>query len=337
MSFLINACRRGGLIGSGWLGFQKQLFQMMPFLFLLGIVSIPFLRPATVTAGIETAVVSNGGSLLAQTEHQDLDEASDGTYRFSSFTSDVATIPWHATILTVGIGVLGVVSWDWGSASFSFTSEGFFGDDTKYFGMDKLGHAYSTYILTDFLVYSMKANGASLSAPYSAALLSWSLMLGVEIFDGFSEDYGFSYEDFIFNTLGVGFSILRQTIPGLRETLDFRLEYIPSGNTNGFQPDTDYSGQKYILALKLAGFEWCQQTPLRYLELHGGYFARGFTDDEKERGEPERKEPYIAISLNLSELFFKNTRIGKTAFGHYASRILEYIQVPYTYIPTAHD
>ncbi len=280
---------------------------------------------------------STPNTLFDRGSHHDFDVRPASPYHLSSFRSDVATIPWQTTALVAGIGVLGVASWDWGSSSFNFNDEGFFGSDTGSLGMDKLGHGYSTYVISDFLTHSMRANGASASAPYNAPLFSWMLMLGVEIFDGFSDDHGFAYEDLIFNGLGAGFSLLRNTIPGMREKLDFRLEYIPSGNTDGFHPITDYSGQKYILALKLAGFDWCKQTPLQYVELHGGYFARGFTDYEKERGEPERKEPYVAVGLNISELLFGNTKIGKTNFGRHASRFLEYVQIPYTYIATAHD
>ncbi len=320
-----------------WIRFLQQVYPKKPFVFLAAVALLSLFFPAPVSAEIKTIGVLDNATVLAHPRYHDHHEQLTGPYRLSSFPPDVATISWQAAVLTTGIGILGVVSWEWGSSGFNFTDEGFFGNDTAYFGMDKLGHAYSTYVTAEFLTHGMQSNGASSYAPYNGALLSWGMMLGVEIFDGFSKDHGFAYEDLIFNSLGAGFSALRNTIPGLRETLDFRLEYIPSGNTDGFQPATDYSGQKYILALKLAGIDCCRHSPLRYLELHGGYFSRGFTDDEKERGEPERKEPYIALSLNISELVFKSTPLGQTKIGRYADRILEYVQVPYTYLPTARD
>ncbi len=51
-------------------------------------------------------------------------------------------------------------------------------------------------------------------------------------------------------------------------------------------PITDYSGQRYLLALKLSGFERFSRTPLRLVELHAGYYARGFTKEEEDLGEP---------------------------------------------------
>jgi hypothetical protein len=191
--------------------------------------------------------------------------------------------------------------------------------------------------MSDYFNHFMKKHNASPYASYNAALLAWGVMLGVEVFDGFSSDHGFSYEDLIFNFFGAGFSVMRNTVPGLREKLDFRIEYIPSGNVDGFHPFTDYSGQKYVLALKLAGFDRLGSTPLRFIELQGGYFARGFTEAEEERGESLRKVPYAAVGINLSELFFGKTKMGKTTFGRYSARFLEYVQIPYTYIATEQE
>ena len=258
-------------------------------------------------------------------------------YSCGTFTSDVATIPWPTAALVGGLAVVGVANWNWGNSKFNFNDEGFFEDDTGSLGMDKLGHAYSTYVMADYLNHYMKKNNASSYASYNAALLAWGVMLGVEIFDGFSSDHGFSYEDLLFNFFGAGFSVIRNTVPGLRAKLDFRIEYIPSGNINGFHPFTDYSGQKYVMALKLAGFDICRDTLLRFLEFQGGYFARGFTTAEEERGAPLRREPYVAIGLNLSELFFGKTKIGKTTFGRYTARLLEYVQIPYTYVATEYE
>ena len=53
------------------------------------------------------------------------------------------------TVLNIGIlgGMMayGLIFWDYGEQGFEFTNEGWFTDDTKYGGADKLGHAISTY------------------------------------------------------------------------------------------------------------------------------------------------------------------------------------------------
>jgi hypothetical protein len=243
-------------------------------------------------------------------------------------------VVWPETLMILGgLTVKGFVTWNWGPSGFRFNSEGWF--DRGSMGMDKLGHAYSTYMITELITDRVKykaldPNGAALAA----AAVAMTTMLYVEVFDGFSGDHGFSYEDLIADAAGAGLSILRSAVPGLQEKLDFRLEYIPSGNESGFHPITDYSGQKYVLALKLAGFEALRDTPLRFVELQAGYFARGFTQKEKAAGDPVTRDPYVAIGINLQELLFGWPSVRDTDYGRAGRRIFEYAQVPYTYIAT---
>lgn len=64
-------------------------------------------------------------------------------------------------------------------------------------------------------------------------------MTCVEVFDGFAEDHGYSYEDLVANAGGAGFSVLRSSVPGPKQKLDFRLLNLASGNVKGFHPITD--------------------------------------------------------------------------------------------------
>jgi hypothetical protein len=210
-------------------------------------------------------------------------EARMASYSFNTAVDQVSSIPWLTAGVFAGTFAIGVADWKWGSASFHFSNEGFFGKDTHDLGMDKLGHAFGTYLLTDLFTHAIRRNAADPEgAEITAVGLSMSVMTTVELLDGFS-GYGFAWQDMVMNSVGAGFSYLRNTVPGLRDKLDFRLEYVPSGNDKDFfRPYSDYSGQKYVLALKLSGFERFEDTPLRFVELQAGYFARGFTDKERE-------------------------------------------------------
>jgi len=116
--------------------------------------------------------------------------------------------------------------------------------------------------------------------------------------------------------------------------VDFRMEYLPSGDKGAFSPVTDYTGQKYLVALKLAGFDAFNDTPLRFAELQVGYFARGFTEEEQERGEKRRREPYVALGFNLQELLDQSAARHTTP-GLIAGKALHYVELPYTYAATA--
>lgn len=238
--------------------------------------------------------------------------------------------------LFLGITALGVDSWNWGSADFHFNSEGWFGMDAGSAGVDKFGHAYSAYAMSEFLSRRLQAHADSPSAAaLSAGLMSWGLMFYVEVFDGISAEHGFSYEDLLMNTGGIALSYLRSTIPALRDKLDIRIQYWPSEHVGGFHPVTDYNGQKYLAALKLSGFDRLRDTPWRYLELHAGYYSRGFVKAGQFSDEERRASAYVGISVNFTELLVKpfQQRLPRTA--RYAAIGLEYVQPPFTSVEVA--
>jgi len=264
-----------------------------------------------------------------------LDVSGYSDYDASMFFGHARSIMWDIAAVYGGVTYFGIQNWEGGSSGFTFQSEGWFGTDTKYGGMDKLGHAYTGYLLTEYFSQRIAHEvGDPNGAIISGAILGFGVQTYIEFFDGFSGGHGFSYEDFIANGVGVGFSILRNTVPEVAAKLDFRLEYLPSEYSD-FAPVTDYAGQKYVLALKLAGFEELEESPLRFFELQAGYFTQGYTDAEREAGVEQRREPYVAIGLNLNELLNQAPEVRETTPGLAASRALEYLQVPYTYVPTA--
>ncbi len=252
-------------------------------------------------------------------------------YDEKRFIEQSMSVRWDLAAVVGGISIFGIAKWNWGSSDFNFNNEGWFGEDTGSLGLDKLGHAFTTYLLTEYLTQRILQESADpRGAAFTAAGLAMGVFTYVEILDGFSGDHGFSTEDLIADAAGAAFSILRSTVPGLSEKLDFRIEYIPSGNDK-ISPVSDYSGQKYLLALKLAGFKPISDTPLRFIELQAGYYARGFTDDERKDDDELRREPYVAIGFNLQQLFANQDSV----LALMAQRGLEYVQVPYTYVATS--
>ncbi|RTZ64270.1 MAG: hypothetical protein DSZ29_05630 [Aquificaceae bacterium] len=215
-------------------------------------------------------------------------------------------LKWELGGLTAGILYLGLKEWRWGSnKTFKFNNEGFFGMDTGSGGADKLGHLYSTYVMDEFLTDRLYYKTGNLQdAAMKGAIFSAGLMLFVETFDGLSEDHGFSYEDVIMNTTGIGISYLKNTVPGLRNKLDLRVEYHRSQGDKG-HPVTDYTGYNYSAVLKLGGFKSLRTTPLKYVELQLGYHAEGFKKDDRPYFKKKKTRLYAGIGLDLSEVLFK--------------------------------
>ena len=227
------------------------------------------------------------------------------------------------TNLALSGGVLGYgfLKWDYGKNSFGFDNEGWFGQNTDDGGADKIGHAYTAY-LTSRLAYPVyqKWGYNKKSAAQQAFLTSFIFTNIMEVGDGFSKTYGFSYEDFIANSAGQFLAYALQVNPTLDEKLDFRIVYNPQDGLNS-DPLTDYESAKYLLATKLSGFEKTKNNILKYGEIHLGYYARGYG----ELNENNERNIYIGFGINIAKIledFSFNT----------ISNIFNYYQAPYTYI-----
>jgi len=233
---------------------------------------------------------------------------------------------------TVGaIVAIGFAGWDYGSHSFRTANEGWFDSDTPYGGADKLGHVFTCYALTSVYNRIYKDWGYSdHEAIRIGAVSSWLTMTVVEIGDGFSVSQGFSWQDEVMNTVGVGMAYLRHRFPAVRERIDFRWEWFPSPSVrhgDRFDVLTDYSGQKFLLAFKLDGWLQTGNPILKALEVQVGYYTRGYVSDDDDYFDGERRYGYIGLGLNVTYLLEKLT-------GHKAWGIFDYYQMPYTYLPT---
>jgi hypothetical protein len=264
-------------------------------------------------------------------------------YSFSQLGDHLHAIRWELALVGAGFAIVGFKDWDWGNTSgFQTIEEGWFSKNTRHGGMDKIGHSFSTYVIADLLTDRIRANASNpMGAPITAALVAFSIMGLAETMDGFTGRHRFSREDIVANGVGALFSVFRNTIPGLREKLDWRFMYTPASyerpgitGENGILPP--YERQRYIMALKGSGFETLKDTPLRYAELHVGFDARGFEEKERELGYPIERSFYVGVGLNLNEVLFGTgpnpnfARYRDTLPGWAARKTLEYVQVPYT-------
>ena len=226
-----------------------------------------------------------------------------------------------------GIGIVtawGLAKWDYFSRSPHSKSEGWFGNDTDDGGADKLGHIYTSYVASHGL--SALYEGWCFSkhdAGLYGALSSFAVLGFMELGDSFS-DYGFSREDFWMNALGsaAGYYLYENT--DLARKIDIRWEY--GLHPTGSDFTTDYENSKYLLAVKFNGFEATRSSFLKYLELHLGYYARGFYDPaiNKERN------LYIGLGINLTD-WFRSKGYRKTAV------LFNYMQLPGAYLAAEKD
>jgi hypothetical protein len=245
----------------------------------------------------------------------------------TSFGAEVGAVKWEAGALFAYMTVTQLIVTK-KTESFHFQNEGWFGKNTTNLGVDKLTHAYNSYLIAEILQSRIaRKTGVPGSGAVTAAVLASGLMIYSEFYDAHKVTSGFSIQDVLFNTGGAAFSVARNTIPGLEKKLDFRLLLIPNSDIYTFKGKRHYEQQRFMLALKLAGFDGMERSPLRFVELHAGYHASGFTNEDRARGETPRRRIFVGVGVNLKELFFKSPR---SPVGRAAGQVLDYLQLPYT-------
>lgn len=212
----------------------------------------------------------------------------------------------------------GTANWDYFSTRPRSVREGWFSESTQEGGADKWGHFYFSYGLSHLLARTVEDWGYSHEkAARLGAMSSFAMMGAMELGDAFS-DYGFSHEDLIMNLLGSAAGYLLYSCPGLSEKIDFRVEYIPE--LDRADVFTDYENMKFVMALKLNGFDTFQGTFARHFELLLGYYARDYP-----QGPDRERNVFLGIGLGLPEIFSRLSMPGIAGF-------FNYFQAPFTYI-----
>lgn len=242
----------------------------------------------------------------------------------------------------LGTALYGALNWwDDSSSQFRVRHEGWFNEDTPNGGADKLGHAYSFYVSTRLMRRGFQWAGYSRSkAAQWAGITSAALSVGVEIMDGFTDEYGFSPEDTIMNLGGIGLGVFLEMNPQWDDLFDVRLHYWTSDDARKFDdydPVADYSGQTYLWIIKASGIPNLRQHQwLRYFELALGYGTRGYQPNDGTE-QPTERNLYYGLSLNLSQLLndlvFKNSR---SRSQQVTEQVLEYWQMPGTALLVEH-
>jgi len=276
----------------------------------------------------QDAGTPEGAAAYGPPEPVDPDAGEERRYR--SFGSQLGAIKWEmGAILAYYTAINGPKLFEdptWPHVH----HEGWFGRSTNNIGMDKLAHTYSAYVLSDLIYARLKrktdnAPGIALTA----AALGSATMLYTEFWDSIEKSAGWSWEDVAFNSLGAGFSLLRNSVPGLDRKLDFRLMIVPNSNIIDVEGKRHFEQQRYFFAFKFAGFEAFEDSPLRLLELHLGYYARNFTLEDRAAGIRPDRRIFVGVGINLRELFFRDSR---SRVGRAAGEVLDYFQPPYTAI-----
>ena len=289
---------------------------------------VAFAEPATIAPsdyiyGPAEPRVNGASFALTPSGHVSRDYA---THR--GFLRQAGSVGTELAILSAYVGAQSIPKLFKPTTSFHFKNEGWFGRDTHNIGVDKLTHAFNTYLIAELLHYRIHRNtGGSEGDALTAGVLAAGLMALNEVSDAIEPDSGYSMQDITMNLAGAAFSVLRNTVPGLKEKLAFKLEIIPNGQIYSHVGKKHYEQQRFMFSLKGTGFEALDNSALKYLDLQVGYYASDFLNSDRDRGVVPKRHLFVGVGLNLGELLFakSQSRIGRAAYS-----ALDYLQVPYT-------
>ena len=207
---------------------------------------------------------------------------------------------------------LGVLSQAW-YADQGLSSFRFFNDNAQWKQIDKIGHFYSTYqfsrITSSLLT---KAGLETRKSVFWSSVIGAGLLLPVEILDGFSPEFGFSYGDVIANAAGSGLFLGQHLLWGeqrIKPKFSFHQTSLaavrPEVLGDGLAEELlkDYNGQSYWFSFDIHAFARKSGFP-KWLNLGLGYGAQDlvFARDSQNQlaGFEGFRQYYLGIDFDLS-------------------------------------
>ncbi|SDB43849.1 Predicted lipoprotein [Flavobacteriaceae bacterium MAR_2010_188] len=185
-------------------------------------------------------------------------------------------------------------------------------DFDQWLQVDKIGHVYSSYQLGRLGANAQAWSGADQKQQLIyGATVGLGLLTVFEIFDGFSQEWGFSWGDMASNVAGTGIYVGQDLLwDEQRISLKYSFhqtefaEQRPEILGNGLAQEfiKDYNGQTYWLSANIHSFSRQSKIP-NWVNIALGYSAKGMLtgDNESVNGmfvEQERRRQYF-ISMDI--------------------------------------
>ncbi len=199
-------------------------------------------------------------------------------------------------------------------------------DNREWLQMDKMGHVYAGYQLSRLGASSLNWAGVSKKDQliYGAGL-GYTFLTAVEVMDGFSTEWGFSWGDIAANTLGTGLYVGQELLWDEQRILlkySFSRTAFASQNPdklgNGLTEEflKDYNGQTYWLSFNINSFLKTDFIP-DWLNFSVGYGADGMLTGVNNNPEfPNQnryRQYYLSFDIDLTRIK-TNSNFLKTLF-----------------------
>jgi uncharacterized protein YfiM (DUF2279 family) len=269
-----------------------------------------------------------GSSLFSQSKLNQFLKPSD-SLNISRRNSVIITETSLATLTLVGLNQLWYA--DYPRSKFKTIN-----DSGEWLQMDKLGHVFSSYQIGRLGASTLNWAGVNKKDQLLyGATLSLGFLTAVEVMDGFSEEWGFSWTDMAANVAGTGLFVGQELLWQEQRILmkysfhrtDFAKQR-PDKLGNGFSEEflKDYNGQTYWLSANIKSFFKTESIP-NWLNLAFGYGADGMlTGDPNDPlflNQNRIRQYYLSLDIDLSRIK-TNSHILKTIFD-----VFNVIKIPF--------
>ena len=211
-------------------------------------------------------------------------------------------------------------------------------DNREWLQMDKFGHVFSSYQLGRIGATALKWSGTDKKNQLLyGGTLGFVFLAAVEVMDGFSKEWGFSWGDIAANGLGTGLFIGQELLWdeqrigvkfSFHQTYNAQLSPNKLGSDFNEQVLKDYNGQTYWLSANIHSFIKTKHIP-KWLNIAFGYGANGMFSGSKDvdnqllTNTDRYRQYYLSFDVNLEKIK-TNSHILKTILS-----VFNTIKVPF--------
>jgi len=211
-------------------------------------------------------------------------------------------------------------------------------DNSEWLQMDKLGHVFTSYQLGKYGAHLLNWSGVSeRDQLLYGATLGFTFLTAVEVLDGYSEEWGFSWGDILANGTGTGLYIGQELLwkeqrialkYSFHQTKYAKQRPDKLGETYLEQILKDYNGQTYWLSTNLHSFFKESKIP-KWLNIAVGYGAEGMLTGTKDidsqvlTSNERYRQYYLSFDLNLNKVR-TNSKLLRTIFD-----VFNMIKIPF--------
>jgi hypothetical protein len=215
-------------------------------------------------------------------------------------------------------------------SDYSRTKFHLFNDNDQWLQMDKVGHVYSSYHLGKLGYAALNWAGVRKKDKLLyGATVGFAFLTAVEVFDGYSSEWGFSLGDVALNAGGTALFVSQELLWNEQRIIPkFSFHTTPYasarpnvlGSTLSEQILKDYNGQTYWLSFNLHSFFKQSKIP-KWANLAFGYGVEGLVTGKDELvntiffPQQERtRQFYLSLDVDLTKIPTKSP-ILKTIFS----------------------